>query len=117
MVNQIIHAAPPKAVAIHGSWGTGKTSLLKQIYQDLGGDYFGRRKGEESDTPTGVFGLNQFGLRHGNIRMSPISSRLCSKKSGINWLRPTSMEEVKEVAIPGIMSILQSIDVTFTNWG
>jgi hypothetical protein len=36
---QILNAQPPKAIAIHGTWGTGKTSMLKQLCRELGGEY------------------------------------------------------------------------------
>ncbi|MEO0584084.1 MAG: P-loop NTPase fold protein [Bacteroidota bacterium] len=38
IIKQIVHASPPKVMGIHGTWGTGKTSLLAQMYTELGGD-------------------------------------------------------------------------------
>lgn len=39
ILQQIIYAQPPKVLGIHGTWGTGKTSLMAQMYTDLGGDH------------------------------------------------------------------------------
>ena len=39
IIRQIVHSKPPKVIGIHGTWGTGKTSLMIQMYGDLGGDY------------------------------------------------------------------------------
>ena len=39
IIRQIIHSKPPKVIGIHGTWGTGKTSLMAQMYTDLGGNH------------------------------------------------------------------------------
>lgn len=33
----IIHCSPPKGIAVNGYWGTGKTSILKQVYFHISG--------------------------------------------------------------------------------
>lgn len=35
IVELIANTKPPKAIAIHGTWGTGKTSMLKQLKDEL----------------------------------------------------------------------------------
>jgi hypothetical protein len=43
----VISAKPPKTIAIHGTWGTGKTSVLAQLHARLGG--ISNYKSEESN--------------------------------------------------------------------
>ena len=38
IVNHIIDSNPPKTIAIHGTWGTGKTSIMTQLHRILGGE-------------------------------------------------------------------------------
>lgn len=40
IVQQIENVTPPKAIAINGTWGTGKTSVMLQAYNQLGGKKF-----------------------------------------------------------------------------
>ncbi len=40
IVQQIENVEPPKAIAINGTWGTGKTSVMMQTYNKLGGKKF-----------------------------------------------------------------------------
>lgn len=39
ILRQIIHSPPPKVLGLHGTWGSGKTSIMAQMYTELGGDH------------------------------------------------------------------------------
>lgn len=121
IVHQIVNSTPPKAMAVHGTWGTGKTSLLIQIYEELGGHLFTTRGEEDRDIKP--ISNNGFIIRpvwfeawqyqnESNI----LAALLKEIRDQLAWYHKV-WQQVKETAIPGLLAFLQSIDITIKSFG
>lgn len=122
IVRQIQNASPPKAIAIHGTWGTGKTSLMRQLYQELGGDYFDRQEGKGIDTAEAnkVNGRKikpvWFEAWQYQHEENILAALLKEVRDQLAW-HFKLMQNVKETAIPTMLSVLQSIDLSIEQFG
>ncbi len=123
VVNQIRNAKPPKALAVHGVWGTGKTSFLQQVYTELGGDYFERKEGrglevKEKPTRSKTIKVKPVWFEAWQYQREPniLAALLKEIRNQLAWNHKI-WQEAKETVVPGIMSLLQSIDFTFEQFG
>lgn len=121
--NQLKDSEPPKALAIHGTWGTGKTSLLMQLYEDFGGDFFYQRKGEERPKPKPgdkkpIDSIKSVWFEAWQYQHEPnILAALLKEIRDQLAVRHKVWSKVKENAIPAVTSLLQSIDFTLKAFG
>lgn len=117
ILQQLENATPPKAMAIHGTWGTGKTSLLMQLYDDLGGDFFDRKEGNETQKK-GKDNIRAVWFEAWQYQHEPniLAALLKEIRDQLAWYHKI-WRSVKEAAVPGVLSLLQSIDVTFKTFG
>ena len=122
IIRQIQNASPPKAMAIHGTWGTGKTSLMKQLYQELGGDYFDRRegKGMQSAEKNAVKGRKikpvWFEAWQYQHEENILAALLREIRNQLAW-HFKLMKNVEEAAVPTMLSVLQSVDLSIEQFG
>lgn len=115
---QIEQATPPKVIAIHGTWGTGKTSELLQLYEDLGGDNHPyksliseaeteKKKPENKKVKTVWFEAWQY--QHETNILAALLREIRNQLS----LRHKIWKEVEEVAVVSTLSLMESINLTF----
>lgn len=120
ITQQIIYSTPPKAIAIHGTWGTGKTSLMMQVYESLGGAVFKMKEGEEIKNESKIAGITirpvWFEAWQYQQETNILAALLKEIRDQLAWYHKI-WREVKETAVPGVMALLQSVDVTFKNFG
>ena len=113
VIGQIKEADAPKVIAIHGTWGTGKTSMLAQMYVELGG--------------TQPF-VDKSTI--GNKNLQPVWFEAWQYQNESNILAALLKEirdqlvfryklanKLDEIATVGITSLLQSIDLTIEGFG
>lgn len=104
-------AKPPKTIAIHGTWGTGKTSLMAQLYTDLGGDYkFKPATKVKSDRKTQVVWFDAWQYQHEENILVPLLHEI---RAQLSWYYKF-LDRSKETIVPGLMAALQSIDLTLS---
>lgn len=120
IINQIVDADPPKVIAIDGTWGSGKTSLLAQIYARVGGKFDdivdGELPKEEaldcSDKLKPVW-FEAWQYQHEENILAALLKEIREQLSfGIKVLN-----EVGEKGVPAALSLLQSIEVSFKQFG
>ncbi len=118
ILKQLKNAEPPKALAIHGTWGTGKTSLLMQLYENLGGNFFDRKNGKESDEEKEIDGIRPVWFEAWQYQHEPniLAALLKEIRDQLAWHHKV-WKTIEETVVPGALSFLQSIDVTFKNFG
>lgn len=120
IIHQIVNAEPPKVIAIDGTWGSGKTSLLAQIYSRLGGKVEDIADGELAETEKKdysdqlkVVWFEAWQYQHEpNILAALLKEIREQLSSGHKF-----WNEVGEKSIPAVVSILQSIDLSFKQFG
>jgi predicted KAP-like P-loop ATPase len=113
-------AQPPKTLAIHGTWGTGKTSLMAQLYTELGGDYKFKKPEKTNGKPQGksdlknqVVWFDAWQYQHEENILVPLLHEI---RAQLTW-KYKFINSVAETVVPGLMAALQSIDLTFGKIG
>ncbi len=103
-------ATPPKTLAIHGTWGTGKTSLMAQLYTELGGDYKFKpvKKIEKNDLKNQVIWFDAWQYQHEENILVPLLHEI---RAQLTW-KYKFVNTVGEAVVPGLLAALQSIDLT-----
>lgn len=119
---QIKSAQPPKAMAIHGTWGTGKTSLLRQLYSDLGGRHALSEKEKkekesqaqpESDKKFKAVWFEAWQYQQEANLLAALLKEIRDQLAFGYKLA----EGIESTATVGLLSTLQSIDLTIGRFG
>lgn len=118
---QIKEAAPPKVIAIHGTWGMGKTSALWQLYKDLGGTHqlfsASTEAGEDPDEPVKIEGLKVVWFEAWQYQHEPNILAALLKEIRDQLSMPHKIwEGIKEGSVVGTLSLLESVSHTFDNF-
>lgn len=117
IVNQIAEAKPPKVIAIHGTWGSGKTSLLAQIYARLGGDYADIADGNlekevKKQYPVKPVWFEAWQYQHESNILAALLKEIRDQLS----LPFKLWKEIDEALVPTALAALQSIELTFSKF-
>lgn len=119
---QIIESQPPKVIAIHGTWGMGKTSALWQLYKELGGEQQPFQLTDEADNNTpnkdaipetvkSVW-FEAWQYQHEPNILAALLKEIRDQLS----LPHKIWKEIDETMVVGAMSALESIELTFSNF-
>ncbi len=120
LIRHITTAAPPKVLAIHGTWGTGKTSMLAQVYLHFGGepDRFGltEKKNRRKDEPPIVpVWFEAWQYQHEENILAALLQEIRSQLT-MSFLRKNS-KAAGEYLSAGFKAVLQSIDLSIEAFG
>lgn len=114
IVDQIKDFEPPKVIGIHGTWGTGKTSLLRQMYHELGGtDFLDEDTKPEKVDVVKVVWFEAWQYQHEPNILAALLKEIRDQLS----LTTKIWDKAKEAASVGTISLMQSISATFENYG
>lgn len=119
IIEQIAESTPPKAIAVHGTWGSGKTSFLMQIYSELGGNHFKDKTKNDNINPSSKSkGVKTVWFEAWQYQNEPniLAALLKEIRDQLAWYHKL-WKDIEETAVPGLMSLLQSIDVSFEKFG
>lgn len=127
IMRQIIQAEPPKVIGIHGTWGTGKTSLMAQMYTDLGGDHVHKPEKRDKTQFAEAF-IKDFGVEAGSIlpiwfeawqyQHEPNILAALLKEIRDQLTLPTKIwNDLGENALATITSLLQTVSFKFSAFG
>lgn len=119
IAKQIIGSAPPKTIAIHGTWGTGKTSVMTQLHKMLGGEsIYSNRTGQlksiddvEKNVKTVWFEAWQY--QHEDNIVIALLKEIREQLS----LSGKIYRGLKKSSYVTLMTALQSIDLTIEQFG
>lgn len=115
---QIEQATPPKVIAVHGTWGSGKTSLLLQLYEDLGGDNHPYKtlvsekddvKAAKKSKKVKTVWFEAWQYQHETNILAALLKEIRNQLS----IRHKIWKEVEETAVVSTLSLLESINLTF----
>ena len=118
IINQIKHAAPPKVIAIHGTWGTGKTSILAQMYRKFGGEQFFKEieKEDKDQINSNEFHPIWFEAWQYQHEENILAALLKEIRDQLAF-KYKFLDKLDEGLVIGLTSLLQSIDLTFEKFG
>lgn len=106
--HQIENAKAPKVIAVHGTWGSGKTSLLQQLYTDYGGNRFdATAKGNKEIRVKPIW----FEAWHFQNEPNILAALLKEIRDQLAWYHKTA-KYLKAEFVAVFNSLLQSIDAT-----
>jgi KAP family P-loop domain len=111
IVQQIENVEPPKAIAINGTWGTGKTSVMMQTYNRLGGKKFDVNNAFKTNIKPVWFEAWQF-QNEPNI----LAALLREIRDQLSWYFKFE-DEFKKFTDGAFHSVWNSINFTFKEAG
>ncbi len=123
LIAQIESAKPPKVLAIHGTWGSGKTSMLAQIYLHFGGDPERFQDFEQNDKNDKAKGkqnkdfhpiwFEAWQYQHEENILAALLNEIREQLSPMQKVWNASKKKTKAA----LLATLQSIDLTMEQFG
>jgi len=114
IIEQIKESDAPKVLAIHGTWGTGKTSTMAQMYTELGGTQFSKTEGKKHQTKEfQPIWFEAWQYQHEENILAALLKEIRDQLV----FRYKFLNKIDEIATVGLTSILQSVDLTFESFG